>query len=598
MPKRAQNEVRIGKLETSSIMKKFLSALMLCVPVLVMGQNNGTARTNDAYDAYKKKVEERYAAYVDKVKRRYDEYRRSVNDRYAEKLERQWKSVDPKPPTPKPKDDITPPVIVPENFVPPVNPVINPIPFDEIVEVPVPKPQPRPVLPIIPTKPIDIKPVSPPAPVVRPINTIPIEEIDQLAKKPIEFDQITIDKVNFPIHRLVDERVKDIYIQGLTPIIELPDIEIQQRPVTLFTFFGTKAVVRYPKDQTFRLEGTDEQNVAKGWRILSGDVYTDFVADCLQLRADLQLCDWAYLLMLNKIANEVLGEDTNESTLLTGYLFCQSGYRVRFGRANNNQLRLLYASQHFIYDKARYALGGISYYVFNEKESDKRMYIGDVTYEGEQSLSLYVPKPMMIDMQPSEERTIKSLRYPEVNIKLVSNKNLLSFYDTYPTSMLGESFMTRWAMYANTPMNPDVKAQIYPTLKKAIEGCTQQEAANKLLNMIQTGMKYEYDDDVWGGDRAFFAEESLFYPSCDCEDRSILLTRLVRDLLGLKCVLIYYPGHLACAIHFTEDVKGDYVNLNGERFIVADPTIIGIGSPVGTTMRGMDNAKATVILLE
>lgn len=78
-------------------------------------------------------------------------------------------------------------------------------------------------------------------------------------------------------------------------------------------------------------------------------------------------------------------------------------------------------------------------------------------------------------------------------------------------------------MYANTPMSEDVKRQIYPDLKAAINGCDQLTAVNKLLNFVQTGFEYEYDDKVWGDDRAFFAEESLYYPYCDCEDRSILL---------------------------------------------------------------------------
>jgi hypothetical protein len=88
----------------------------------------------------------------------------------------------------------------------------------------------------------------------------------------------------------------------------------------------------------------------------------------------------------------------------------------------------------------------------------------------------------------------------------------------------------------------------------------------------------------------------LYYPYADCDDRSILLSRLVRDLLGLKCILIYYPGHLAMAVNFTDDVKGDYILLNNQRYVVCDPTYIG--APVGLTMPEMDNSKATVILLE
>ena len=172
----------------------------------------------------------------------------------------------------------------------------------------------------------------------------------------------------------------------------------------------------------------------------------------------------------------------------------------------------------------------------------------------------------------------------------------MAFYSTYPTSMLDENIMTRWAMYANTPMAQDVSKQLYPQLKAIISGKTQLDAVNILLNWVQTGFVYEYDDKVWGGDRAFFAEESLYYPYCDCEDRSILFTRLVRDILGLKCILVYYPGHLAAAVNFTESVNGDYILLNGQKYIISDPTYIG--APVGLTMVNMNNKSAKVILLE
>lgn len=156
--------------------------------------------------------------------------------------------------------------------------------------------------------------------------------------------------------------------------------------------------------------------------------------------------------------------------------------------------------------------------------------------------------------------------------------------------------MTRWAMYANTPLDENVKKQLYPKLRERIKDLSQLDAANKLLNWVQTAFVYEYDDKVWGHDRAFFAEETLYYPYCDCEDRAILYTRLIRDLLGLQTVLIYYPGHLACAVCFTEDVVGDCVLLNDKRFVITDPTYIG--ASVGKTMPDMDNSIAKAIILK
>ena len=96
-----------------------------------------------------------------------------------------------------------------------------------------------------------------------------------------------------------------------------------------------------------------------------------------------------------------------------------------------------------------------------------------------------------------------------------------------------------------------------------MDGKSYPEAADILLDFVQSAFVYEYDDKVWGDDRAFFAEESLFYPYCDCEDRSILFSRLVRNLLGLDVILVYYPSHFATAVKFEEPVKGDYILKEG-----------------------------------
>ena len=78
-----------------------------------------------------------------------------------------------------------------------------------------------------------------------------------------------------------------------------------------------------------------------------------------------------------------------------------------------------------------------------------------------------------------------------------------------------------------------------------------------------------------------------------------MFTRIIRDLLDLKRILIYYPGHLASAVELTEGHNvGDYIECKGHRYYISDGTIIGYGAPVGQTMRGMDNQTAKVIILE
>ena len=416
---------------------------------------------------------------------------------------------------------------------------------------------------------------------VKPVE--PIRMSDEEARRERQGRQVTIETVVKPVKATPRP-------QPPAPIRELPQEDAQY---LLFNFYGSPCKVRFPEKGKVRLAAVSENAVADAWERLCGPQYNNLVVDCMKLRNEHQLCDWAYLLMLQAMAEAACGQASNEATLLMAFVYSQSGYKIRLGQAAG-QLEMLYACQHNIYNRSYYTLDGEKFYAFNKEV--KSIHINAARYPKEQSLSLWVPRTPQTAFQPTAPRTLTSKRYPDMSVTVTENKQLLSFYDTYPTSEVGGNFMTRWAMYANTPVSREVQAELYPQLRQAISGVSQQMAVEKLLNWVQTAFVYEFDDKVWGADRAFFPDETLHYPYCDCEDRSILFTRLVRDLLGLPCVLIYYPGHLASAVAFSEPVGGDYIQTQGKRFVVCDPTYIG--APVGRTMSKMDNASAKVILLQ
>lgn len=359
-----------------------------------------------------------------------------------------------------------------------------------------------------------------------------------------------------------------------------------------FSFFNTSCEVNIP-EQLFELTGVDNESLATGWEALSNGGYDATLYDCLQLREKLQLCDWAYLLLLKELSINAYQAMNNESVLLTAWLYCQSGYQMRLAN-DGSKLHLLYASRYTIYKQSYYQLDGYNYYSL--LPLPEKLQICSAAFENEYALSLQVSTNPKLDMIYSPERILKSDKYSNLVVKSRVNRNLIDFYNTYPTSELDSNPLTRWAMYANTPLTNEVKQDIYPLLKEQIKGKSKREATEILLNFVQTAFIYEYDDKVWGGDRALFAEETLYYPYADCEDRSILFSRLVRDLLDLPVVLVYYPGHLATAVAFSNMEKGDCIILNGQRFTICDPTYIG--APVGDTMPGMDNKIAQVIIID
>lgn len=409
----------------------------------------------------------------------------------------------------------------------------------------------------------------------------PVVMPDNDKGKPVEDKPVTIDGVVTP-------PAPQPQPKPVAPIREKPKPE--DKTVT-FLFYNTECKVRFPDKALFSLAKCDKNALADAWEKLSESDYNNTIRDCLELRDKLQLCDWAYINMLKTMSEACLGQ-TNEAALLAAYVYCQSGYDMRLG-VTGGKVCLLYASRHVIYDMGYYSVDGKQYYPF--EKSDGAMYICDASFPDEKPLDLSIPRAMSLTYATTTERTIQSKRYPETNATVSTNRNLIDFYNTYPSSMTDNDFMTRWAFYANTPMEGKTREKLYGDIKPKLEGLGTKDAVEKLLNFVQTGFVYEFDDKVWGGDRAFFAEETLFYPYCDCEDRSILFSRLVRDLLGLKVVLVYYPGHLATAVGFDEDVNGDYLTVGGDKYVVCDPTYIG--APVGRTMPDMDNKSAKVILL-
>lgn len=410
----------------------------------------------------------------------------------------------------------------------------------------------------------------------------PVFKADE-QQKPQEDKPVTISKV-------LETEV--IPAQPLPPgrIRERNDKECQ---TVAFTFYGTDDRVRFNAEKTGRLKDITEESVAAFLKELSEKRNDNLLVDCLTLRSKYQLSDWAYLQMLRSIGEACYGKGSSEAVLLMAYLYCQSGYKMRLGH-DGERIHMLYASRSHIFDQPYITIEGDKYYGVDPLP--RRLVACRAKYPREQQLSLDVTTGQLFAMQPTENRIIASQSYDELKVETCVNQNLLDFYSSYPSSYDGEDVMSRWVLYANCPLEREVADQLYPQLNDLLEGFTEREKVEAILNLIQTGLEYAYDDEVWGEDRAFFPEESLFYPGCDCEDRSILFTRLVRDLLGLKCLLVHYPGHLAAAVHFNDDVKGDYIMHKGEKFVVCDPTYIRAN--VGMTMPDMDNSEAEIVLLD
>ena len=551
-------------------MRRLFVLILLLHPFLLFAQNDN------------------YGGFMQEAWKEYEDFRMQCNIEYAEFMKSAWKEYGVKPPIPVPEMKKVPVQTCKPGSVATASVCVE---TEEVPMLPMDDVQPVPICKIPEMTMADLSGVSLGIDSLIGADALMRLLPDMKVEKHGGLFRFKRKKPARDARQDVRQEAQKETQQQETPQQEEVEAVYRELP---FMFFGTELKVRVLEDFRFRLESCDVALLSDAWKLLSTPRFNNTIRDCLELRYDYNMCDWAYLEMLQSMADAWLGKGTNEAIFLAAYIYCQSGYQMRFAKSGN-KLYMLVASKHFMYDRYFLVIDGQDYFTVSNVDAQTRLEVCDTHFQNEARLSLFIPKSVTLNNDLGDYKDVKSTLYTDVAMHVRVNKNLIDFYDKYPTSEVDNNFMTRWAMYANTPVDESVKKQIYPSLKEKLAGKTTEEGVHALMHMLQTGLEYGYDEDAWGHDRAFFAEETLYYPTCDCEDKSILFSHLVRDLYGLKTLLVYFPGHLLTAVHFEEEVNGLYCMYEGEKYVFCDPTFKGAG--IGRIYPEYEGEKPSVILL-
>ena len=352
-----------------------------------------------------------------------------------------------------------------------------------------------------------------------------------------------------------------------------------------FTFYGTGCSVSLAAKHRFNLASVQENSVANAWEGVSGGAYDAVAAECVALKKALGLNDWGYYDLVRTLADGFCGPKTNESVVLQSFLMAEAGYKVRMARGGG-RLFLLLATDGQVYARPYFNIDGQVFYILDDVPRAASYNICNFTIPGERPLSLAMPAPPLFAQNPAAPavRNFDGV----VSTTVTVNRNLMDFYTNYPPC--------HWSVYAATALTAPVCGQLYPPLRAAVAGKGEREAAELLLHYLHRAFPYKTDEAQFGIERTLFAEEMYYYPYSDCEDRSIFFARLVKDLLGLDVVLLYYPAHIATAVCFKGEVKGDYMQLGNKRYVICDATYIGAG--VGEAMPDLKRTPAQVVRID
>lgn len=355
---------------------------------------------------------------------------------------------------------------------------------------------------------------------------------------------------------------------------------------TTIDFYGTDFDVATDVIGHVSLLDNQEASVADAWKELCRKDYGQLLSDCLTLKKERKLNDWAYLLFTKCIGEQVCGKDcTNDIVFLQMFLLNKSGYKVRLAKIDN-ELKLLVATEGIIYAAPFLEMDGDKYYVFEPNpKSSTSIYTYRRNFADAKNLVCLQIRNVPVFSMERQERMLSSSD-SKLKVRVMVNKNLIDFYHDYPQCDV--------ATHYKTPMSEELHSSLYSQLKKAIDGKSQADAADLLLNFVQTAFQYKTDGEQFGYEKPNFPDETFYYPYCDCEDRAMLYAILVKDLLKLDTILLDYPNHIASAVCFMEEVPGDYVVLeNGVKYLICDPTYIG--APIGTCMEQYKSVVPKII---
>jgi hypothetical protein len=328
--------------------------------------------------------------------------------------------------------------------------------------------------------------------------------------------------------------------------------------------------------------------ISRFWSYCSHADYESLLEQLDQQKIALQLNDWGYVVLLNKLAEQVYPSSDNSQALFIWFMLIKSGYKSRVAYDESN-IYLLIPSTHRIYDVTYFIFDNERYYAVSFDGSTRKA--GSVyTYDGH-----YPGAVNKIDMTirarqvqgPGAERRLLSFDFGgrHYDIEAGYDKAYLDFLDTYPQLDLEVYFESEVGEAAQSPL--------LQQLAKELEGMSELEAVNFLLRFVQTALQYKTDEMHFGRENYLLPDETIYYPYSDCEDRSVLFAWLVKGLLGLDMVALDYPGHVATAVRLVDVADGDHVNYNGKRYTVADPTYIN--ATAGMTMPEYRDIRPDVI---
>ena len=418
----------------------------------------------------------------------------------------------------------------------------------------------------------------------RPIQNKPKPNKQPLIRHQSEDSQIpdSIKKFDFSIDTIVKQKIFK------KNIIEKKSINfLKSKKEINCSFYGTDIEFELPESDLPILEKVSNIAIANFYEdALNSDLFEMMLKKSHYYKKKLKLNDWGYLKLCEQISREIYIDCSSQTTALW-FLLISAGQKVKIAYFEN-EIYLLCAFDSPVYNISYCIINGESYSIYSIDEL-KQEFNKFYTYKENHNLqknaiSLYLTENPIFNLEPS----LKRIQYMDRIIELKINKNLIDFYSGYPDCGLE---VTLGAPLSNETIT---SLDAYFAIKMN-QMSDDLQRIEYLLNFIQHALPYKTDSDQFGKENYLFAEEALFYPYCDCEDRVALMAQLTKRYTSFKSIGLNFLGHVSFAVNLNTEIDGAFITVDNEKYYVCDPTYIN--ASCGSIMPEFVNTKPEIIYI-
>jgi len=315
-----------------------------------------------------------------------------------------------------------------------------------------------------------------------------------------------------------------------------------------------------------------EKEILLFFSTINNGNYQPVIDSLLAYKEKHQLNDWLYYQLIRRTAQQLSPKADNyfRYTLYKWFFLTKSGFDARLALAND-KIIFYVRNDEDISDIPFFMVDGKKFMCLNYHDYGKIDFETNIPIpvkvtipEAKKAFSYKITR--MPDFKPedySEKEIQFSYKQKVYHFKVKLNPEIQSIFANYP--------VVDFESYFNIPLSKETYGSLIPLLKNNVKKMNQKKGIDYLMRFTRYAFLYQDDEKIFGKEKRFSAEQTLFSQYSDCDDRAALFFYLVKEIYNLPMIALLYPTHITVAVAFDKPV-GTPILYQGKRYSVCEPT--------------------------